>query len=203
MDKLEEVMKDYESLTNKCYVYDLVDKGEIKVFFKKENFPHVIGLHKLLNIKDLKRLYYKKISGKNIYKQLENKKISSEMIFKSPHYKKIEDRFNYFYKVKELVFEKVIYDFDRSKLRSTIPADLVLYTIQDNLYIHLFLVKRKQGYYVPMTFIVEVDDTYIKGQTDYDIKKLCILEEGKSKIEYIYNDDNKTEVAATKDDVKQ
>lgn len=51
------------------------------------------------------------------------------MIFKSPYYSDIENRFKYFFKIKELVFEKVIYEFDRSKLRSKIGADLVLYTI--------------------------------------------------------------------------
>lgn len=198
MDKLDEVMSYYELLISKTYKYELLDKGEIEVIFKTENFPHVIGLHKLVNIKDLEKLDKKLISGKKIYKELKIE-ITNEMILTSPHYPKIENRFNYFHKIKELVFEKVIYDFDRSKVRTTIPADLVLYTIQDNLYIHLFLVKRKQGYFVPMTFIVEVDDRYVKGQTDYDIKKLVILEKGKDTIEHIYisDDDNEKESAVT------
>ena len=50
-----------------------------------------------------------------------------------------------------------------------------------------------------MTFIVEEDDRYIKGQTDYDIKKLYILEKGKDDLEYIYipDDDPQKESAVT------
>ncbi|WP_160692578.1 PBECR4 domain-containing protein [Clostridium sp. C2-6-12] len=197
MDKLDEVMSDYEALLNKTYKYQLIDKNELEVKFKTENFPHVIGLHKLVDIKDLEKLSKKIISGKKIYKELK-KEITNEMIITSPHYPKIENKFNYFYKIKDLVFQKVIYDFDRSKLRTKIDADLVLYTIEDNLYIHLFLAKRK-SYYAPMTFIVEEDDRYIKGQTDYDIKKLYILEKGKDDLEYIYipDDDPQKESAVT------
>ena len=40
----------------------------------------------------------------------------------------------------------------------------MLYSVENNMYIHLFLVKAKNGIIVPMTFIVEEDDKYLKEQ---------------------------------------
>lgn len=188
MDKLRELMMKYEELIGKNYCYELVNNSEIEVIFKEENFPHIIGLHKLLDIKELNRLNKKTISGKNIYKKLKQGKIKNELILSSYYYKTIENRFKYFFKIEDLVFERVIYDFDRTKLRSKIKADLVLYTIEDELYIQLFLVKNNKGYYVPMTFIVEYDDRYVRGQVYYNIKRLSIMEKGKEYEEYIYLD---------------
>lgn len=186
MDKLQEIMTDFESLTEKKYSYELMNHYDLDIIFKTENFPHVAGLHKLINIKYLEKLKNKKITGKKIYNKLKSNEITSDMIFTSPYYRDIENRFEYFFKIKELVFEKVIYNFDRSKVRSKIGADLVLYTIENNLYIHLFLVKHKNGYYSPMTFIVECDDKYVRGQIDYNIKRISVVEDGKNNIEYVY-----------------
>lgn len=208
MDKLEAAMSDYESFINKKYIYELSDKKNIDVTFKLENFPHVLGLHKIVDIKDLEKLNrnpidgQKSISGKQVYKKLRNKEITSNMIFNSPHYTKIENRFNYFHKTKDLLFEKVIYDFDKSKVPSTIKGDLVLYTVKGGWYLQLFLVKCKQGYYVPMTFIVEDDDKYINEQTDHNIDKLSIIEKGKEILEYDYTkiDADKKEDTESKKD---
>lgn len=189
MGKLQEVMADYEWLTEKKYSYELVNHCDLVVIFKIENFPHIAGLHKLIDINYFDKLNQRKITGKKVYKKLKNNEITNEMICKSHYYVDIEKRIKYFSKIKSLVFEKVIYDFDRSKVRSRIGADLVLYTIEDNLYIHLFLVKNKNGYYYPMTFIVESDDRYVRGQKKYDVKKISVIEREKENIEYVYIND--------------
>lgn len=180
MGVLESAISDYELLLKKDYKYELLDKKDVEVKFKKENFPHLLGLHKLVDIKDLKRLHDKKIKGSKIYKKVTDKEISNEMVLSSPYYNKIENRFKYFNKINEIIFTKVIYNFDRTKVHTSIKADLVLYTIKDNLYIHLFLVKSSKGnYFAPMTFIVEEDDKYIKEQIGYDVKQISIIENGK------------------------
>lgn len=57
-----------------------------------------------------------------------------------------------------------------------------------------------------MTFIVETDYRYIKGQTDYDIKKLSVIEKGKTNIDYIYvleSIEVKEQIASTKQNYKK
>lgn len=164
---------------NKKYIYELLNGDRLEVVFKKENFPHVIGLHKLTDIIEFNRLNNKRIKGNKVYNMVKGKEIKEEIILNSPNYEKIELRIDNFYRINDLVFNRVIYDFDRTKIRTYIKADLVLYTVQNGMYIHLFLVKDKFAKYVPMTFIVETSDRYIKGQKDFPITKLTIQEKNK------------------------
>lgn len=186
MDKISGAIKTYEGLMNKKYIYELLNGDSLEVIFKKENFPHVIGLHKLVDINEFNRLNNKTIKGNKVFKMVKNKDIEEEKIVNSPNYEKIELRVDKFHKINELVFNRVIYNFDRTKVRTTIKADLVLYTVEDGMYIHLFLVKNKFGKYVPMTFIVETNDKYIKGQNDFAISKLSIEEKNKDTEIYSY-----------------
>lgn len=186
MDKISNAITTYESLINKIYAYELLNGNSLEVVFKKENFPHIIGFHKLVDISEFESLSKKRIKGNKIFKMVKSKEITSEKILNSPNYEKIKLRVENFYKINELVFERVIYDFDRTKTRTYIKADLVLYTIENGMYIHLFLVKDKFNKYVPMTFIVEPSDKYIKGQYDFKISKLSIKEKNKDTKIYSY-----------------
>lgn len=186
MDKISRAIQMYEGLMNKKYIYELLNGDSLEVVFLKENFPHVIGLHKLVDISEFNRLNNKTIKGNKIFKMVKNKDIKEEKIINSPNYEKIELRVENFHKINELVFNKVIYDFDRTKVRTYIKADLVLYTVEEGMYIHLFLVKDKFGKYVPMTFIIEPNDKYIKGQKDFSISKLSIEEKNKDTKIYSY-----------------
>lgn len=190
MDKISKSISTYEKLINKKYIYELLNGNLLEVNFKKENFPHMIGFHKLIDIKVFNRLNNKTIKGDIVFKMVKNKKIEVEKIINSPNYKKIEKRVNNFHKINELVFNKVIYDFDRRKVRTKIQADLLLYTIENGLYIHLFLVKNKFNKYVPMTFIIEEDDKYVKGQQDFRISKLSIKEKNKDIKIYNYKEED-------------
>lgn len=186
MDKISRAIGIYERLMKKKYMYELLNGNFLEVIFKKGNFPHVIGLHKIVDISEFNSLNNKTIKGSKIFSMVKDKDIKEETILNSPNYKKIELRVDYFHKINDLVFNRVIYDFDRTKVRTYIKADLVLYTIEDGMYIHLFLVKDKFGKYVPMTFIVEPNDKYIKGQKDFPISKLSIKEKNKDTKIYSY-----------------
>lgn len=186
MDKISRAIEMYEVLMNKRYIYELLNGDSLEVIFKKENFPHLIGLHKLIDISEFNRLNNKMIKGNKVFKMVKNKDIEEEKIINSPNYEKIELRVENFHKINDLVFNRVIYDFDRTKVRTYIKADLVLYKVEDGMYIHLFLVKDKFGKYVSMTFIVEPNDKYIKGQKDFSISRLSIEEKNKDTKIYSY-----------------
>ena len=69
------------------------------------------------------------IKGNKVFKMVKNKDIEEEKIINSQNYEKIELRVENFHKINDLVFNRVIYDFDRTKVRTYIKADLVLYTV--------------------------------------------------------------------------
>ena len=60
-------------------------------------------------------------------------------------------------------------------------------------------MKNKNGYYVPMTFIVDSTNKYINNQIGFDISKLTISQKGKNNEEYIY-EHFKKEIAITKEE---
>lgn len=185
MDKISEAIIIYESLINKKYIYDLSNGNSLEVNFKKENFPHLIGFHKLIDIIEFNKLNNKTIKGNKVFNMVKNKDIKSEKIMNSPNYEKIILRVDNFHAINELIFNKVIYDFDKTKVRTYINADLVLYAKKDLMYVHLFLIKNKFGKYVPVTFIVDQSDKYIKDQKSFSISKLRVQE--KKKDTQIYN----------------
>ena len=75
---------------------------------------------------------------------------------------------------------------------------MMLYSIENNMYLHLFLVKSKNGDMVPMTFIVDETDKFVKGQDYSEIRELHIEENGKEDEIHRYVDDSiKASVAIT------
>lgn len=199
MGKIAQLAKDYEKFIDKRYSYYLEDGTSFDVIFQKKRFAHLLGLHKIVDIPQFYKLSQKKYSGSKAFKDVRNEDIKDEQIFESYYFDEIKDRYTYFSKLEEIVFQKVVYDFDKEKAKSKIKGDMMLYTVEDGVCLHLFLVKSNNGDMVPMTFIVEKSNKYIDGQTDILIKEMHIKEKGKEDIKYTYIfDDTKEEVALEK-----
>lgn len=155
-------------------------------------------MHKIKDVPQLKKLSEKKYSGTKIFKEIKEEIISDKQIFESPYFNEIEKRCIAFLKLEDIVFQKVIYHFDKAKAVSKIKADMMLYSIENNMYLHLFLVKSKNGDMVPMTFIVDETDKFVKGQDYSEIRELHIEENGKEDEIHRYVDDSiKASVAIT------
>lgn len=196
MGKVAQLAEDYEKFINKKYSYYLENGTSFDVIFEKKRFAHLLGLHKIVDIPQFYKLSQKKYSGSKAFKDVRNEDIKDEQIFESYYFDKIEDRYIYFSRIEEIVFQKVVYDFDKEKAKSKIPGDMMLYTVEDGLFLHLFLVRSKNGDMVPMTFLVEKSNKYIEGQTDILIKELHVKEKGKEDVKHTYIfDDIKEEVA--------
>lgn len=186
MGKISDLAEYYEGFIDKKYIYNLENGTSFNVIFEKKRFAHLLGLHKIKDVPQLNKLSQKKYSGNKAFKDVKSEIIKDEQIFKSYYFDEIENRYKYFSKLEDIVFQKVIYDFDSDKANSKIKADMMLYTVEDGLHLHLFLVKSNKGDMVPMTFIVENGNKYTYRQTDILIKELQIKEDGKEDLIHTY-----------------
>lgn len=188
------------------FTYKLNNSTEFKLVCKNTNLPHLLGLNKLIDFDVIVKLNDKtnyRVTSKNIYRDLVRENMTYDTISRSSYFDKIEERIKYFHHVENLVFEKVIIDFDKSKLKKTkIKADILLYKKVDNNELILCLVKNDKGNYSPETFLVHPNDYYTKGQTKIPIEKILVTGsrgEVVNEIVYIENE-GLSEVAVSKID---
>lgn len=175
MENITECAKLYETLLNKDYIFTLENNIKIKLYFSADNFYHLMGLEKLIDIEQLKGKQATKI-----YKQILNRNISDSIIQKSKYYYVIENRIKYFEHITDLFdfncSNKIIVDFDvnklsfNTKLRNT---KFILYKHIENTYIHLTIGNKSKLY--PETFIIENGSQYISGQTLLDILNIEVV----------------------------
>lgn len=159
----------YAAIMDNTYRLTLENNMIIDIRFKKEQFKHLIGIHKLTDIrglpeKDAKLLF------KEIYSGVPSLLRS---IQKSVNYDKIVNRVNSFYFLPTLLHGKIIIDFDprlvdgETKLRNT---EFILYNSLNDGYAHLTIGEGIDSYY-PETFFFEPTKKYISRQKLVDIIK--------------------------------
>lgn len=176
MGILSRIIRNYELLCRNDYVYRLSNGAEIKVVFQKSNLPHLLGLHKLIDIEDLRRLNEKSVAANVIYKKLKRGVITFEQISNSEHFYEIERRLEYISKLEHLLFDRVVLDFDPSKLKTKLTKVNILFYVKINdEYVHLPLVLNNTGYYAPNTLIVQNDRYYIENQNELNVESLTIM----------------------------
>ncbi len=173
MDLLQEVALKYGDLLNKDYLIKASYKKEtieICFFFLPEHFCHLVGFHKLLDMKDLtkpKYLYTSIISKKITYDTIKNSKFLDDMY----------DRLQRFCRINELIDHlksgEVVIEFSQ-KNRTKIQADFLLYDLSNKEYAHLFLRKNGNHGYVPCSFFCRSDEKYICNNKKYRITEFIV-----------------------------
>lgn len=188
MDPLYLAAKDYSKFIDKNFIYKLENGAEIEVPFKRCNFAHLLGLHKLKDINILKKLSNPNSNVANlVYKHILKKQLTYEHISKSIFFSEMSSRLDNFHFLDQLLLSEIIVNFDKSKVRkSDLKSDIILYEKKNNNYIHLCIAKDKKNERYPETFLVQPDKYYINKQDKVLVKSIHILD-GKSKnIEKIY-----------------
>ena len=200
MSKLKTILEAFTNLC--CYDYHyIIDSGiEVKLIIKKENLPHLLGLHKLVDIESLRKYSKNKIAAKVIYKDIKNGNLTYDKISQSEHFKKIEDRLNHIGNVESLLFDRIVLDFDNTKINTKIKSDILMYRKIKKDFVHLCLVKNSRGEYVPETLLVQQDKYYIRKQKELKVLKLIIKKNKKIIKEINYLDDlNINDIAIDKE----
>ena len=91
------------------YILELDCCYSLKVAFKGEQFPHLVGLHYLKDIPEVNTVAATN-SAKRVYKKIRNNQITQEDIENSKQYYKIKERIEKFLKFDDVVNCKIIVD---------------------------------------------------------------------------------------------
>lgn len=101
LENIQECAKLYKTLLNKTFYFTLENNIKFKLFFKAENFVHIIGLHKLTDLK-LTEQY----SAKILFKKILNGDVPDKLIKSSVYYNTIQNRIFYFENIIDMLNKK-------------------------------------------------------------------------------------------------
>lgn len=181
-DILFKCIEKYEEILKNDYTYKLDGGIIIKIIFKKSNFAHLLGLHKLDDIPVFKSLSdkdgnVKKGQAEIVYREIKLKRIKYDTIVNSAKFDLIKDRIESFVEINTmLLFSEVIVNFDSKKFKeetkmdTLLKSNVIFFNKIKNTYFHLCIVN-KDGKTYPESFFVRNDNNYTRGQ-----KKKLILE---------------------------
>jgi len=178
LDKYQEYMK----LCGCVASYELKNGTILQVPFLEENFPHLIGLHKLTDIQLIQFWLDKNnktIKLPDITKAIKNEVLTESMLKKSNHFTSIASRYEYFSynNLTTLSYSDAVINFEPTKAHSQIKSDYLLFEQKENGFNHLGIANDKiKGRRYIETFFHETSDQYIKGQTIEPIVKFTITD---------------------------
>lgn len=184
MNDLLKKYNDYLRLVGCRAEYELENETVLTVEYKRENFPHLIGLHKL---KDIQMIQFwndrsnRSVKLKDILKNIEKEKLTDSKVKSSVFYADIEQRYeNFSYdNLTTLNYTDAIINFNAGFMKSKIKSDYLLFEERPvtGEYNHLGIAKDiAVGTRYFETFFHEYTDKYLLGQTIVKIKTFRILD---------------------------
>lgn len=183
MDLLLQKYCEYEKLIGCKAVYELANGLYIEYTYKKENFVHLLGLHKLQDILLISMFNDKnnvKINTRTVIKNIKKGKLTHEMVVSSAFFKQIENRYNSFSydNLTTLNYTDAIVDFDPTIISSKLKSDYLLFEERPKEQYNLLGVAldKMNGIRYAETFIHTVTDYYIKDQMIVKIKKFTLYD---------------------------
>ncbi len=174
MENIQECAKYYKCLLGKEYIFTLEDGFKFSFYFQPSNFHHLLGLHKLTDVRDV-------WNGKpaRVFNNILNGYISVDKIENSAKYYIISNRVKHFEKTTDMLDKeksKIIIDFNRDLVSGTdlintkyiLYRDISLYDEGIGGYANL-TIGEKQNKIYPETFFYEDSKKYISEQILLDI----------------------------------
>ncbi len=183
MDLLLEKYNDYARLIGCRAVYELENGLIIEYIYRKDNFVHLIGLHKLEDILLISMFNDKsnlKINTRTVIKNIKNGKLTDKMVRNSAFFHKINERYNNFSydNLTTLNYTDAVVDFNPTIINSQLKSDYLLFEEKtSNEYNHLGIaIDNMNGVRYAETFIHSDSDYYINGQKISKIKKFALYD---------------------------
>lgn len=168
MDNIARCAQKYAELLEKDYFLTLENGIVLHIFFKKHNFKHLLGLHKLIDLQE------SKLSSGVLFKKALNGNLTDSILKKSSFYDLIADRIAAFPDVEKVFGKKIIVDFNPLLLESCkLEAEYLLYTQYGEGFIILSIGNTVSEEY-PESFFYERTNQYLSGQLFLDVVKLEI-----------------------------
>ena len=184
MNQLLEKFNEYKSIVNYKIVYEFEDGNSIEFVPKQTEFPHLIGLHKLVDIPIIRQFNDKSnqtVSAKFLISKIKKEVILTEdIIKKSTRFSEIEDRYNRFSKenILSLSYTDAILDFNPSVIGSDLKAKYVLFEEKEQgCYNHLCVAETNTNKNYLESFFYEPSDLYLRNQKRIKIKNVKIFDD--------------------------
>lgn len=183
MDDLLKKYTEYMRLENCRAEYLLANGQTIDAIYKEENFAHLLGLHKLIDIQIIQFWQdksNKKVKLSNVLRQIKNSTLTDTMVKASSFYPKIQDRYESFSydNLTTLNYTDAIINFNPSLMNSKIKSDYLLFEEKKpNQYNHLAIaLDKKTGTRYFETFFHEPTNNYLTGQLVVPIKQFTLFD---------------------------
>lgn len=183
MNQLLMKFNDYKSVVNYRVIYEFEDGTVIEFKPKQTDFPHLIGLHKLVDIPLIRQFNDKNnatVSAKFLISKIKKEvMLTDSIVRKSSYFKNIEERYNMFTRenVLSLSYTDVIIDFNASVIGSSLNAKYVLYEKKDSGgYNHLCIAENSKLERYLESFFYNRTDLYLQKQKRIKIRNVKIFD---------------------------
>lgn len=182
MNQLLDKFNDFMSITNYRIEYILEDDSTISFRLKQTDFPHLLGLHKLIDIPVIRQFNDRNnlvVGAKYINSKIRKEELLTESIVrKSVYFPTIEQRFRNFCKdnILTLSYSEVIIAFNASLIGSNLRASYILFEKRKQGYHHLCIAENEAGQNYVESFFYQPTDLYLRNQIIVRIKGVRIYD---------------------------
>ncbi|MCM1049491.1 MAG: PBECR4 domain-containing protein [Clostridiales bacterium] len=182
MNQLLDKFNEYKSISNYRIEYIFENDSGICFKLKQTDFPHLLGLHKLIDIPIIRQFNDKNnlvIGAKYINSKIKKQEFLTEYIIKrSAYFPDIEVRFNSFSKenILTMSYTDVIVDFNAALISSNLKSKYILFEKREQGYNHLCVAEDGNGKKYAESFFYNTTDLYIRNQKILKIKGVKIYD---------------------------
>lgn len=183
LNQLLDKFNEYKTIINYRMEYIFADDTVISFKLKQADFPHLLGLHKLIDIPVIRQFNDKNnraISAKYIISKIKRQELLTESIIKrSIYFSDIEVRFNSFSKENILMisYTDAIVDFEASLIGSNLRAKYILFEKKKQGYNHLCIAEDGKGQKYAESFFHNSTDLYLRNQRIIKVKSIRIYDD--------------------------
>lgn len=183
MNQLLDKYKEYKSIVNYRMEFSIASNEVVSFRLKQTDFPHLIGLHKLVDIPVIRQFNNKNnaaVSAKYIISKIKKEEILTEdTIKKSKYFADIRERFENFSRDNLLTvsYTDIIVDFNADLIRSSLKAKYILFERKNQRYNYLCVAEGADGLKYVESFFSNPTDLYIRNQTMIKIKSIRIYDD--------------------------
>lgn len=182
LNQLSDKFSEYKSIVNYRMEYIFEDDSVISFKLKQTDFPHLLGLHKLIDIPVIRQFNDKTnraISAKYINSKIKRQELLTENIIRrSVYFPDIEIRFNSFSKenILTISYTDAIVNFNASLVNSNLKAKYILFEKKKQGYNHLCIAEDGKSKQYTESFFYNSTDLYLRNQRIIKVKRLRIYD---------------------------
>lgn len=183
MPGLKEKLEDYFNIVNYSMQYELASGTLLGFTFEKTAFPHLSGIHKLIDIPLIQKYNDPReimVSAKYLLAKIRQGKLTEADIRTSKYFADIKERYERLTaeNLLSMTYTDVVIDFDVTKLKASklVNTKYILFEKEQDAYRQLCIKQNSMNhlYYVE-TFFYEKSDDYIRGQLKDKVKKMKVF----------------------------